>query len=77
MGQAGRPTDDSYVKLADVPQLVFELTGVHRGYKAVYSWVKHGRADQHGKLVKLNGKKRLGSWYTRRTWLNEFIEKVG
>lgn len=77
MGKAGRLSNSGYVKLKDVPDLVFQMTGVHRCHKSVYGWVLYGRADTHGDKIKLRAVKRLGAWYTRKEWLSEFIEKVG
>jgi hypothetical protein len=74
---AGRLTNSGYIKLSDVPALVYELTGVRRCHKSVYNWVKNGRADTHGTKVILRTVKRFSMLYTRREWLDEFIEKVG
>lgn len=77
MGKAGRLTNAGYIKLADVPALVKELTGVDRCYKSVYNWAMNGRADTHGTRILLRTVKRFSHRYTRREWLDEFIEKVG
>ena len=73
----GRLTNSGYIALRDCPAIVYELTGVNRCAKSVFNWAAKGRADQHGDTVKLRWVKRLGLRYTRREWLNEFIEAVG
>lgn len=77
MGKAGRLSNVGYIPLRDCPAIVRELTGVDRCAKSVFNWASIGRIDQHGNIVKLRWVKRLGLRYTRREWLNEFIEAVG
>lgn len=77
MGKAGRLSNKGYIPLCDVPAMVYEMTGVRRNARTVYNWTRIGRNDKHGCNIKLRASKRLSVQYTRREWLDEFIEAVG
>jgi len=61
------------IKIADVPKLVYELTGLIRSRSAIYQWIKAGRLSYSDERIKLKTVKRLGFLYTTREWIEEFI----
>lgn len=75
--ERGRPRNENLIKLNDVPKLLLELSGVTRGRATIYLWVRHGRANNVGETVKLHATKRLGTWYTTRQWVEDFIKAIG
>ncbi len=72
-----KPKDSEYIRLNSVPKLLLELTGVTRIRGTVYHWVKYGRIDSSGKMLKLKARKRLGTYYTTRQWVLDFIGGIG
>ena len=68
---------ERYVKLHDVPQVVYELTGIPRSRNTAYVWVTKGRISSQGRRIKLKANRHLGQWYTTRTWIETFIREVG
>jgi hypothetical protein len=73
----GKPRNEDLIPVEKVPALVLELTGVTRGKPLIYSWIRKGRISQHGQIVKLKATKRLGTWFTTKEWLMNFINEVG
>lgn len=65
-----------YIKLKDVPPIVLELTGVDRTAKTIESWARKGRRGYDNTLVKLKTRKRLGTRFTTRQWIIEFLEQM-
>lgn len=72
-----KPKDSDYIKLNGVSKLLLELTGVTRIRGTIYHWVKHGRIDSNGKMLRLKATKRLGTYYTTRQWVLDFIGGIG
>lgn len=73
----GKPKNEDLLKLDDVGKLLLELVGVTRTRSTIYSWVKKGRTDYVGSIVKLQTTRRLGRLYTTRQWVLNFIKAIG
>ena len=72
-----RIKNDDYLRMSEAAKIVSELTGVTRCMSTVHKWVRDGRLDQHGRLVKLRMTRKLGRNYTTREWLKKFIKEIG
>lgn len=72
-----RPKAVDLIRLNKVPAVVLEMTNMVRCRATVYSWVKNGRSDLHGSIVKLKTTKKRERLYTTRNWLLEFMRAVG
>ena len=69
-------TKIDYIKLKDVLELIYKLTGIRRCRATIYNWVIKGRPDYLHQNIKLKVKHRLGCLYTTEQWVVEFIEAV-
>lgn len=74
---SGKPRNADLIKLDDVPALLLELTGVTRCRATVYKWSRYGRINYLSTNIKLKTTRRLGTYYTCRRWVLEFIEQIG
>jgi len=61
------------IKLADVPALLLELAGVTRTKATVYLWANKGRPSYAGKRIKLQTTRKIGTLYTTREWVENFL----
>lgn len=73
----GKPKNEDLIKLDDVSKLLIELTGVTRTRSTIYSWIKKGRANYANQIIKLKVTKRLGTYYTTRQWVLNFVQEIG
>ena len=73
----GKPKNADLIKPEAVCQLLLELSGVTRCRATVYSWIKKGRINCTGQMIKLKATKRLGMYYTTREWVKDFIREIG
>lgn len=62
-------------KLAAVPTLVKELTGVKRSRATVYNWVNKG-VTVAGQIIKLDAESRAGQLFTTRSKVQAFLAKI-
>jgi len=73
--------NDKLVPMSDVPKLLVELTGVHRGKDTIYKWIRKGEGGgcrtKDGRIVRLETVKRLRQYFTTREAVIKFIEEVG
>ena len=72
-----KANDTKLIKIADVPAILLELTGVHRQRLTIYNWINKGCRTNDARIVKLKTKKRMGQIFTTRARLEEFIKAVG
>lgn len=67
-----------WLRLADVPMYYYHQTNTKvPTIGTVRWWIKHGKQDYNGNLVRL--KHKIGKWgryMTRRAWIDEFIERI-
>jgi hypothetical protein len=75
--EPGKPKNSELIRVKDTSPVIEELTGVKRGYIAVYQWCTKGRRRYDNVLVKLKTTKRLGTLFTTREWITEFIREIG
>ena len=73
----GKPRNEDLIRPERVLTLLTELTGVTRTRSTIYNWMKKGRSNQVGQMIKLKSTKRLGMCYTTRKWVLEFIGEIG
>ena len=64
------------IKIPDVPKKLIELTGATRKLPTVYYWIRIGRRTYDGKFIRLKTTKRLGTLYTTKRWIEEFIGQM-
>ncbi len=72
-----QPKPGDLVTLDKVTAILLELTGVVRTRVTVYNWVRKGRINAHGQIVKLSAYKRLGQLYTTREAVIRFLRELG
>lgn len=72
-----KPADKDLIKLAKVPAILKELTGVTRSRITVYNWAKYGRIGAHGQRVKLSTYRRMRQYYTTEEAVIKFLRELG
>jgi hypothetical protein len=75
--EPGKPKNSDLIRVKDAAPVVEELTGVKRTYIAVYQWCKVGRRRYDNVVVKLKTTKRLGTLFTTKEWIADFIREIG
>ncbi len=67
-----------YIKIADVPTHIYQITGRHVTRQTIYKWVKKGKRlpPPYDLPVKLKTEKVLGQHYTTKEDLNIFLSRV-
>lgn len=73
---AREPKVEDLIRIADVPQVVLEMTGVNRKVDTVRKWATKGVAGYDGTLVKLQTCRRIRAIFTTREWLREFFGRL-
>lgn len=68
-----RPKNADYIKLYEIPAILYELTGLVRASSTIKIWARKGVVGKHGHRVRLKTAKRLGKRYTTRQWVEEFL----
>ena len=63
------------LRISAVPTYIYGLTGEWRAVRTVSYWTKKG-LDRGGEKIYLKSEKRCGIVYTRKSWVNEFLEKM-
>ena len=71
------PESKDLLRFEDVPKLLLELSGVRRCRATVYNWATKGRRDYANELIKLKKISRLGTFFTTREWVEEFVRRIG
>jgi len=67
---------DDLIRMSDVPMLVLEMTGLHRGEDTVRKWARDGVIGYNGERLKLKYVRRLKTHFTTKKWVEEFLRKV-
>jgi hypothetical protein len=67
-----------WIRIKDVPLYYHRQTG-EKLYNVgtVRWWIKHGKRDYNGDMVKLRHDVRRGLWMVRKAWVDEFINRLG
>jgi len=63
------------LRISAVPVYILSKTGELRQTRTVNYWIKQGLII-NGKKLRLRSEKRCGIRYTRRSWVDEFIEGI-
>ena len=71
------PKKENLIRFEDVPALLTELTGQTRSRATIYNWATKGRRGYTNEYIKLKHTKRLGTMFTTREWVMEFIGEIG
>lgn len=76
MAGSGKPTNDSLIRMGDVPRIVLEMTGVLRKVDTVRKWTTVGVKGYDGCRLRLQTCNRLKSVFTTKQWIEEFLSKI-
>lgn len=71
------PKREDLIRLIDVPALLTKLTGVTRSRATIYNWATKGRRGYANEDIKLKIVRRLGTMFTTKEWVEEFIREIG
>jgi len=71
----GRQVTDRLI-FSDVPAYILSTTGVVRHKWTIYQWRKNGLLSYSNRQVKLKAEKICRQWFTRKSWVDEFIREL-
>ena len=70
-----RDKDEDYMLIRDVPKFIMEEVGVDVSLAAIYNWTRGEATDYLGKKLTLRTMRRIGTKYTTKRWVREFMEQ--
>ncbi len=72
-----KPKNENLIRLIDVPVLLIQLTGMTRSRATIYNWATKGRRGYANEYIHLKTVKRLGTIFTTKDWVMDFIREIG
>lgn len=66
---------DDRMRISAVPVYILNKTGELRSRRAVSYWTKQG-LQKGGRTLRLKSEKICGIVYTRKSWVDKFIEEI-
>lgn len=63
------------LRISAVPGYIYGLTGEWRAVRTVNYWIQKG-LDCDDKKIYLKSEKRCGITYTRKSWVDKFLEEM-
>lgn len=69
------PKINDRLRISAVPVYIYGLTGEMRAVRTMNYWIRKG-LNCGGKKIYLKSEKRCGIVYTRKSWVNKFLEEM-
>lgn len=69
--------DYDWLMASEVTEYVYELIGIRRTWRIVYTWIKLGLMGNKGKRVYLQYDTFTdGKFFVRKLWVRQFIDRI-
>lgn len=75
MPRPDRQVTDRLV-ISDVPAYIQSICGFSVKVWTIHRWTIHGRKSYSNRVIKLRYETILGKKFTRKSWVNKFIQEL-